>query len=154
MSCNICEVEKILNCPHCESRARYETGGRESGEVTCTDCSGKFQWIADHKIVMESGRPMGYYWPTDDQMTDIANGNLRKEPSHEPVDCPACKSVTMTRNVYQFHHDFNWENCSECSYRFLVVSHGKLRFYTYPLAAENISPTEKDRVLKYCVPAL
>jgi hypothetical protein len=66
-------------------------------------------------------------------MADIVNGNLNEDPVREPVECPACKSVTTTRNVYQFHHDFNWENCSECSYRFLVVSHGNLRFYTYPV---------------------
>ena len=133
MSCNICEVETILSCPDCESLAAYDTGSRESGVLTCTECSCEFQWIADHKLVMESGRPVGFYWPDDDQIADIISGNLRKEPAHEPVDCPACKSVTMTKGVYQFHHDFNWETCSECSYRFPVVCHGVLRFYTYPV---------------------
>jgi len=103
---------------------------------------------------MESGRPVGFYWPDDDQMADIVSGNLRKEPVLEPVDCPACKSVTTTKEIYQFHHDFNWETCSECSYRFPVVCHGVLRFYTYPVASEELPSVKKGRMLKFCVPAL
>ena len=152
--CEICESDSVLACPYCEFHADFNTHGDESGTATCGECSGEFQWIADHKLVMESGRPVGFYWPDDDQMADIISGNLRKEPAHEPVDCPACKSVTMTKGVYQFHHDFNWEICSECFYRFPVVCHGVLRFYTYPVASEELPSVKKGRMLKFCVPAL
>jgi len=133
MSCNICEEDVILACPSCESHARYDIGEEQQGEELCAECNQYFYWTADYEIVMEVAQPMATYHQSGSYLVDPIHGGINEEPVRVPVECPACHCKTTTRNVYQYHHDYNWERCRECDHKFLVVNHGKLSFCTSPI---------------------
>ena len=131
MSCNICEVETVLFCPHCTATAGYDTGGRECGVTRCVGCSGKFQWVADRKFLVEAVRPMATYWMPDRKRS---GSDCFSEPQRVSLlNCPGCGGTMIPQNQYADPHDLKRERCPECDLKFMTICHEKLRFYTYKI---------------------